>query len=44
MYGDNVVLVKSCRQSKQTAMHVLPGLKMPMASFAHTKNATTSFA
>ena len=39
-----VVLVKSCRQSKHTAAHVLPRQKMLTASFAKAKDATTSFA
>ena len=40
----DVVLGKSCSQAKHTAMHVLPGQKMPTASFASAKDATTSFA
>ena len=40
----NVVLGKSYSQAKHTAMHVLPGQKMPTASFAQAKDATASFA
>ena len=35
-----VVFGKSCSQAKHTAAHVLPGQKMPMASFALAKDAT----
>ena len=35
----DVVLGKSCSQAKYTAAHVLPGQKMPMASFALATDA-----
>ena len=34
-----VVLGKSCNQAKHTTAHVLPGQKMPMASFAQATDA-----
>ena len=40
----HVVLVKSCRQSKHTAAHLLPRQKMWTVSSAQAKDADTSFA